>query len=251
MANNIPFEERETPKDEKETKGYKVKKAFSVVLSILFVIAMCVGGFVIFHSTYYKTFFVNGQSMYPTLNLNAKDANGNKVGYNGGNSDIGYRVDYGIMDPHSSAIKGIKRGDIIVTYYPSDYDSTGKLLDNAYTKIKRVVGFAGETIGIDTDGELLVNGNKTKLKGKRHYDEGDLPSSPITYTYEIGEGEIFVMGDNRSHSTDSRAVGPIKVSYILGVVVAVEGTCRIIQSKSDPRKHDCTDIIYSWPKFDL
>ena len=251
MANTIPYENRETPKDEKETKGYKVKKFFSVLLTVVFIIAMAIGAFVIFHSTYYVGVFVNGQSMYPTLNLNAKDQNGNIVGSGGGSSQIGYRVEYGIIDAHGYAINNIKRGDIVVVYYPSDYDSEGELINGAYSKIKRVVGFEGETIGLNTKGELLVNGKETKLRGKRHYDDGDLPTSDITYTYEIGENEYFLMGDNRSHSTDSRSVGPIKKEYIIGVLVAIEGTCRIIQSKKDPLKHDCDSIVYSWPKFSL
>ena len=41
----------------------------------------------------------------------------------------------------------------------------------------------------------------------------------IGRTWVIEEGEVFVMGDNRNHSTDSRVIGPIKINSILGKVI--------------------------------
>lgn len=257
MANTVPFEKRETPKDVKETTKYKLSKILNIVLISLFVIGMCFGALVIFHSFYYSKIFVSGQSMYPSLNLNAKNAEGSKVGPNGGDSGAGYRVEFGIVDKHSHAIKNIKRGDIIITYYPSDYDSEGNLIvtydskgNKIYpdTKIKRVVGFAGETIGLDADGELLVNGNLTKLRGKRYYNQATLHTLPKTYGGAIPEGYIFVMGDNRAgtNSSDSRTVGPIKIEYVQGVFVAREGTCTI--SYKDGHS-DCVNDSYIWPEF--
>ncbi len=256
MANDIPFEERPTPKDPKETKGYIVKKVITIVLIVFFVIYMVLGGLLIFHNTYYSKTFVNGQSMYPTFNLNATNANGDIVGPNGGESHDGYRVEFGIVDEHKDAVKKIKRGDIVVTYYPGDYDANGELKKDeegniiAYTKIKRVVGFPGETVGLDADGELLINGVKTSLRGKRYYDNATLATLPKTYDFVIGEDEIFVMGDNRAggNSSDSRTVGPIKLAYVQGVFVAREGTCKIsVKGKLT----NCVNDKYQWPEFNL
>ena len=107
------------------------------LFTIFFVAALIVGNAVIFHNLYYRSFFVNGQSMYPTLNGNATYSNGTLIGqtYNSGSLN-GATVDYGIMDTHEYTKQGIRRFDIIVTKY-SETDASDK--------IKRVIALPGET----------------------------------------------------------------------------------------------------------
>ena len=80
--------------------------------------------------------------------------------------------------------------------------------------LKRVVGLPGETVAV-VDGTLLVDG--------QHLEEPYLLGLPATLGLEnrewrLGIREVFVMGDNRSHSTDSRELGPVDVSLIVGKV---------------------------------
>ena len=80
--------------------------------------------------------------------------------------------------------------------------------------LKRVVGLPGETVAV-VDGTLIVDGE--------HIREPYLAGLPATLGLEnrewiLGIREVFIMGDNRSHSTDSRELGPVDLSLIVGKV---------------------------------
>ena len=93
---------------------------------------------------------------------------------------------------------------------------TKKSLEHKYW-IKRVIGLPGDTIEIKADG-VYRNGI---LLEESYVNPDEVPryATWIGRTWEIGEGEVFVMGDNRNHSTDSRVIGPIKINSILGKVI--------------------------------
>ncbi len=114
-------------------------------------------------------------------------------------------------------------GDIIVF---NDDDSGERL-------IKRVVAKAGDTVAMKNN-QLFINGNKIPLKidaqtpqniilsetfsGKIHHIQW-LPQRGALRnfsTYTIPPDELFVMGDNRDNSKDSRYIGPVKISKVLG-----------------------------------
>lgn len=86
--------------------------------------------------------------------------------------------------------------------------------------IKRIIGLPGETVQIDEqgniyiDGEILIEGFGREIIQPNHIG---IVSDPIL----LGEDEYFVMGDNRNHSTDSRTamVGNIKRDDIVGRAV--------------------------------
>lgn len=233
------------PKDRKETKKSRVASILTVVFSVVFVVLLLVGSCVIFHNVYFKSFWVNGQSMYPTLNEFALDANGNPKGKNPRNpaSENGARVDYGIMDTHSYTIDGLKRFDIIVTKF-SEFDSSNY--------VKRIVALPGETYSFTKEGDLYIN---------EQYVEQPIGSEYIAETYvstskymsgTLEENEYFVLGDNRGHSDDSRGHGPIKKSYIIGKAVAIEGMCTLEKNYNQSQgmyEWRCKDIAYHWPRF--
>jgi signal peptidase I len=91
------------------------------------------------------------------------------------------------------------RGDIIVFRAPN---SASRDL------IKRVVGLPGERIEI-VDGQVLVNGQVLQEPYAR-------PNPSSGGPWELDEYQVFVMGDNRSRSLDSRSWGPLQTERIVG-----------------------------------
>jgi len=92
------------------------------------------------------------------------------------------------------------RGDVIVFRYPPNPDMT--------PYIKRVIGLPGDQIHI-AEGKVYVNGHllvEPTINGPTNRG-GD---------WSVGEGEIFVMGDNRNNSSDSRAWGMVPLENIIG-----------------------------------
>lgn len=108
-------------------------------------------------------------------------------------------------------------GDIIVF---EDYTTS---LHKAV--VKRVIALPGDTVEVrlDADGDVIVylNGNLLEEQYAYNAKDCDIDTSSFNRPITLGEGEIFVMGDNRYHSLDSRAfsVGPISTDAILGKVV--------------------------------
>ncbi len=77
--------------------------------------------------------------------------------------------------------------------------------------VKRVIGLAGDTIHVEAGAaHILLNGEPL--------DEPYLDPSRVMYaesgTWVVLEGEMFVMGDNRGNSTDSRSVGTLKLERV-------------------------------------
>lgn len=250
MVEIIAEQTTNTPKDKKEKKGYIVKRIFLILISIVFVIVLILSGILIWHNLYYQTFFVNGQSMCPTLNMDATDSKGNKVGYTGGSSQIGYRVEFGILDSHEKTIKNLKRGDIVITYFSTDYKTDGTLIPSSSSKIKRIAALPGDKFYITNEGVLFVNDVETNISDNvTYYNQSEAKAYNKYKDIPLENDQYFVMGDNRSYSHDSRYsnVGPIKRSYIIGKAIATEGTCTI--SAAESGKLECNNKSYHYPRW--
>lgn len=126
---------------------------------------------------------VDGRSMMNTLH--------------DGDNLIVEKLSYRFSDP--------KRFDIIV------FPPTGK---KEYY-IKRIIGLQGETVQIDENGNIYINGELLEENyGAETIQNPGRAAKPIT----LGDDEYFVMGDNRNNSKDSRSeeVGNVKRSQIIG-----------------------------------
>jgi len=89
---------------------------------------------------------------------------------------------------------------------------------NSKLYIKRVVAVAGDTVDIDADGTVSVNG---EVLDEPYIAEPSLGSCDIKLPYMVPAGTVFVLGDNREQATDSRdsRFGPISGEQIVGRVV--------------------------------
>lgn len=123
----------------------------------------------------------------------------------------------------SSMTPTLEEGDIVVSIKSKTYE-TGDIVAFYYNNkilIKRVIAGSGDWVDLDEDGTVYVNGEKLDepyVKDKA-FGECDLE-----LPYQVPESRIFVMGDHRSVSVDSRskAVGCVAEEQIVGKLV-----CRI------------------------
>lgn len=151
-------------------------------MDILEVIVLAIGIFLIVYLLILRPHKIKGQSMHPTF-PDAEYLLTEKVSY--------YR-----NDP--------QRGDVIVFKPPISEDEF----------IKRVIGLPGETVSI-FGGKVFINDKllkedyiKVDTSGGAFLSDGE--------KYLVPAGNYFVMGDNRPHSSDSRAWGPITKKVITG-----------------------------------
>ena len=125
----------------------------------------------------------------------------------------------------SSMVPTLRNGDRLIVwgagYTPEDGDVV--ILDDgtSYGKplVKRVIACAGETVDIDfASGEVRVNGT---LLDEPYIKEPTALSYDVEFPVTVPEGTVFVMGDNRNGSLDSRSsmVGYIAVEDVLGKVL--------------------------------
>ncbi len=100
----------------------------------------------------------------------------------------------------------IERGDIIGFYY------NNKLL------VKRVIALPGDTVDIDEDGNVFVNGEQLT---EPYITEKALGDCDISLPYQVPNERYFIMGDHRSLSLDSRnsAIGCVSKDQIAGNLV--------------------------------
>jgi signal peptidase I len=130
---------------------------------------------------------------------------------------IGDRI---LVNKLSYHLHGVDRGNIIVFSTPANENCAGPPVSDL---VKRVVGLPGETISL-SDGSVYVNGHlypEPFLPPGLRNDTYPGPSKAayaLHQAYRIPAGDVFVMGDNRPESCDSRYWGPIRESSIVGKV---------------------------------
>ncbi len=106
------------------------------------------------------------------------------------------------------------RGTIVVLHHPPADASCGPPSEDL---VKRVIATGGQTISSNGN-KILINGQVIKETYLPKVDP--LGSTPIT-RQKIPKGEVFLLGDNRAISCDSRFWGPISTKLIVGDVAAI------------------------------
>ncbi len=159
------------------------------VIGTAFIVAFIIKVFL------FQAYYIPSPSMEPTLG-------------------IGDRV---IVNKLSYNLHDVNRGDLIVFENPST--SSGEISD----LIKRVVALPGETLQV-LDGKVYIDGNlmiEPYLEASDNtFDfiapEGCIGTKQVLNKCVIPDGYVFVMGDNRDNSRDSRIFGPVDVETIVG-----------------------------------
>jgi signal peptidase I len=113
-----------------------------------------------------------------------------------------------LVDKLSPVFSDYKRGDVIVFNPPLGFQDQG-----SDPFIKRVIGVGGDLVEVH-DGAVWVNG--AKLTEPYVYDgQPTAPRTEVT-SWRVPDGQLFVMGDHRDASEDSRVFGPIQKSSVIG-----------------------------------
>lgn len=190
MKNAIHPEQNEmcriVQKRNERLNGGALWRVFDTVIYLVLVVAITIA----IRATLIEPIRVNGTSMTETLQ-----------------SD-----DYLFTEKVTYAFSSPKAGDIVICYYPDLYYETKGL--SYQTRVKRVVAVAGDTLQT-IGGRLYVNG--VKIDEPYLMEDRDTTigiNNPLT----VQEGEVFVLGDNRINSNDSRneLVGAIPLERIVG-----------------------------------
>jgi signal peptidase I len=117
---------------------------------------------------------------------------------------------YVLVDKITPRFTDYQRGDIVVFNPPANW-ANGPA---GTPYIKRVIAVASDTVDIH-DGHVFVNG---KQLSEPYVYEGQptLPLDPTKHSWKLTAGQLFVMGDHRGDSQDSRVFGPIDKSSVIG-----------------------------------
>lgn len=144
---------------EKSKKKKRIDRILTCV-EIFLVIVIVVAGYpltlmLVRNMAYGEVFFVNGASMYPTLNKDAVRPSENRLlTWKDSRAKEGDLLDYGWGKKAESSptfYQDLKRFDVVDCFYPTDYTSDGAIRATSSVKIKRLIAFPGETVTITYD----------------------------------------------------------------------------------------------------
>ncbi len=181
-------------------KSQNRKRLLVSLVAILLVAILAVSTALVVKFYVISTYYVNGESMLPTLN--------------GGDDSV--QKDGDLL--YLNKLARIKRGDIIV--FTPDWIDDGN--GNFRSLVKRVIGVGGDTVEIKSN-EVFVNGDKL--------DEPYIkePMQTPDLVVSVPNGFLFCLGDNRNNSSDSRTFGCVDLDDVVG-------KCFLIKRASGSKK---------------
>ena len=121
----------------------------------------------------------------------------------------------------SSMEPTLQDGDILVLYRPGTIQ-TGELC-GMYAQgrliLKRVIGLPGDVVNIDDKGNVYLNGAQLQ---EPYVSEKAVGTCDLTFPFTVPEDSLFVLGDHRETSIDSRSnlIGCVQMNQVMGQVVA-------------------------------
>jgi signal peptidase I len=188
----VPPGEKPPPEAAAEGKSNRWIIELAGVVVVAVVVAFLLRTFVI------ATYSIPSGSMEPTL-------------------QVGDRI---VVDKLSYDLHGVDQGNIIVFSTPATEDCAGPPVADL---VKRVIGLPGETISL-SGGDVFIDGRRlaetwlpSSQRGRTY--PGPSPAAyALHHPFRVPDGHVYVMGDNRTLSCDSRYWGPIAESTIVGKV---------------------------------
>jgi signal peptidase I len=182
------------PEADGEAKGSSARWIVELVSVVLVAILVAV----LLRTFVVATYSIPSGSMEPTL-------------------QIGDRI---VVNKLSYHLHGVDRGNIVVFSTPPTEDCAGQPVSDL---VKRVIGLPGEMISL-ADGRVYINGHvlpepylPPDVRNDTYPGPSNAPYS-LQHAYRIPAGQVFMMGDNRSQSCDSRYWGTVGESTIVGKV---------------------------------
>ncbi|MGI6536098.1 MAG: signal peptidase I [Eggerthellaceae bacterium] len=172
---------RELQSEREEQGGLSTFASFLIMIAIVVVAYFGLRTFVV------GTYEIPSGSMLDTIQI------GDRV--------FSEKVSYYFRDP--------EQGDIITFTDPED---------SQRTLIKRVIAVGGQTVDLK-DGYVYVDGKKLDepyTEGKQSLPLNTAYGVDITYPYTVPDGYLWVMGDNRTNSADSRYFGAVSKDSVTG-----------------------------------
>jgi signal peptidase I len=158
----------------------------------LILIVLTVAGTFLIRTFVVQTYRIPSGSMEKTLHGCTPHCNNDRV----------------LVDKVSYKLHSIHRRDIVVFQATGDWI---QVVGGKSDVIKRVIGLPGDTVSCcDAQGHVVVDG--VSQNEPYVYDDNRYPFGPIT----VGKGQLFVMGDHRGDSSDSRYNGTIPESSVVG-----------------------------------
>ena len=179
----------------------RIPKPWRTILDWLVTIAVAIGFILIFEAEVAKPFRIPSSSMEPTLHC-AKP----------GDWCLGSVDDRVIANRLAYVFGSPKRGQLVVFKAPPATAKCGAG-DSGATFVKRLIGLPGETVTEHT-GTIFING----VQLQEPYVDPSLRDVE-SGTWHVPPGQYFFLGDDRSHSCDSRTWGSVPRSSLIGPVV--------------------------------
>jgi signal peptidase I len=167
----------------------KPASGFSEVVSFLKTLALFLAAAFILRASVVEAFKIPSLSMFPTL----------KVGDHILVSKLSYGLRLPLVKDSLFLFDSPERGDIVVFTRPDEPHTIDD--ESSINLIKRVVGLPGETVELRGT-QLLIDG-KVLDESYARYEEHGIPDGYFG-PQRIPEGHVFLLGDNRDHSKDSR-----------------------------------------------